>query len=72
MAHDEGKEGSLALMDQGTLGEEPSETNLERVNGLDMLCRKLPHNDRSNSTAVGRCTANTRITPPLASIRREG
>jgi len=35
MEKDEGKGDRQALVDQGMLGEEPSMTYLERVNGLD-------------------------------------
>ncbi|WP_324727389.1 hypothetical protein [Pseudomonas chlororaphis] len=43
MEQDEGKEDRQALVDQGSLGAEPSETYLERVNGLDNVVRECMH-----------------------------
>ncbi|MCH5489580.1 DUF5677 domain-containing protein [Pseudomonas syringae] len=43
MVKDEGKADRQALADQGMLGEEPSMTYLERVNGLDNVVRECMH-----------------------------
>jgi hypothetical protein len=43
MEQDEGKEDRQAFVDQGSLGAEPSETYLERVNGLDNIVRECMH-----------------------------
>jgi hypothetical protein len=43
MEQDEGKEDRQALVDQGSLGAEPSETYQERVKGLDSVARECMH-----------------------------
>jgi len=43
MEEDEGKANRQAIADRGMLGEEPSMTYLERVNGLDNVVRECMH-----------------------------